>query len=264
MNTSRAAQADIEALARRLDDAQTTRSDTPSLEGDAAVAIDLDVDAAYRVQDALIGLRTGRGEAVVGVKLGFTSKAKMAQMGVSDVIVGRITDAMRVQDGGETELSRYIHPKVEPEVAYRISRDVDLDDPETDILACVDAIAPALEIIDSRYRDFRFTYADVVADNTSASGFAVGEWIPMREAADLDVRLRVGDREEAGTTAAILGDPKEALHALLDMCRRRRIPLRAGYVVLAGAATAAIELTAETASCEIAGLGSVSLTGVRR
>src|SRR5690606_10333660 len=134
---------DIEALARRLDNAQRTRADTPSLEEDASLGVDLDVDTAYLVQEALVGLRTMRGETVVGVKLGFTSKAKMAQMGVSDVIVGRITDAMQVADGGETDLRGYIHPKVEPEVAYRIGRDItlaDLDDPDTDIVACVDAI----------------------------------------------------------------------------------------------------------------------------
>lgn len=255
---------DVEALARRLDEAQTTRTETPSLAEDASLDIELDVDTAYRIQESLIGLRTGRGEALVGIKLGFTSKAKMAQMGVSDVIVGRLTDGMQVPDGEETDLDRYIHPKVEPEVAYRISCDVDLADPEVDILGCVDAIAPALEIIDSRYLDFRFTYEDVVADNTSAAGFAIGPWARMSEAvdaADLEVRLRVGDQENTGTTAAILGDPKEALRALLDMCRRRGFPLRTGDVVLAGAATAAIRLGPATATCSVAGLGSVSLTG---
>lgn len=249
--------AGVDALARRLDDAQTSRTETPSIEAGQA----LGVDTAYRVQEALVGLRTGRGERVVGVKLGFTSKAKMAQMGVSDVIVGRLTDAMQVRDGDSTDLACYIHPKAEPEVAYRLARDVDLDDPDEDILDAVDAVAPAIEIIDSRYLDFKFTYADVVADNTSASGFAVGSWSPMRSAADLDVRLVVGGDENTGTTAAILGDPAQALHALLDMCRRNRIPLKAGYVVLAGAATGALPLGESEARCTVAGLGGVSLRG---
>lgn len=255
--------ADLEALAQRLDDAQTSRADTPSLERDPNVTVQLDVQTAYRVQDALVGLRTGRGERMVGVKLGFTSKAKMAQMGVSDVIVGRLTDAMAIPNGGQTDLARYIHPKVEPEVAYRLARDVDLDAPDTDILTCVDAVAPALEIIDSRYRDFQFTYSDVVADNTSASGFAVGAWVPLRDAAGLEVTMTVGDEVTRGSTSAILGDPAEALRELLKMCRRHRIALRAGDVVLAGAATAATVLTATTAHCEVAGLGSVGFTATR-
>ncbi|MBB4136796.1 2-keto-4-pentenoate hydratase [Gordonia humi] len=249
----------IDALAQRLDDAATGRLETPSLERDPAVTDDFDVDLAYRIQEALVSRRIARGERLVGVKLGFTSKAKMAQMGVSDVIVGRLTDAMETADCGTVDLRRFIHPKVEPEVAYRLCRDVDLDDPDEDILTAVDAIAPAVEIIDSRYLDFKFTYADVVADNTSASGFAVGAWAPMREAADLAVTLRVGDESVTGSTAAILGDPVQALHALLDMCRRTRIPLRAGDVVLAGAATAALPLHETTVDCTVDGLGSVRL-----
>ncbi|MGC5360768.1 2-keto-4-pentenoate hydratase [Streptomyces sp. DT24] len=249
----------IDELARRLDTAQTTRTDTPSL----ADTHEFDVDDAYAIQAALVALREARGERTAGVKLGFTSKAKMAQMGVSDVIVGRLTDAMRVADGDDVDLARFIHPKVEPEVAYRLCRDVDLDDPATDIESCVDAVAPALEIIDSRYRDFRFTYGDVVADNTSASAYAVGPWRPVASVSNRAVRLIAGGTEVTGSTAAILGDPVRALHALLDMCRRRRIPLRAGQVVLAGAATAAVPLPEGVTRCEVAGLGSVSVRGVR-
>ncbi len=156
------------------------------------------------------------------------------------MIVGRLTDAMCVEDGGRVDLHRFIHPKIEPEVAYRLARDIDLDDPAVDIESCVDAVAPAMEIIDSRYRDFRFTYTDVVADNTSAAAYVIGPWQSMRSAGDLAVRLEAGGQAVDGSTAAILDDPVNALHALLDMCRRRRIPLRAGDVVLAGAATAAI------------------------
>lgn len=254
----------LDRVTARLDRAQTEVSDTPSIEGDADLGADFDLDVAYRVQERLIARREQRGETVVGVKLGFTSRAKMAQMGVFEVIVGRLTDAMAIPDGGETDLAGYIHPKAEPEVAYRLARDVDLDDPDLDILDMIDAIAPAIEIIDSRYRDFRFTYADVVADNTSAAGFAIGAWQPVRAAADLPVRLRVGDAEATGSTAAILDDPANALTALLEMCRRRRIPLRAGDIVLAGAATAALPLGTDTAECVIDGLGAVRLTGVRR
>ncbi|MFC9787114.1 2-keto-4-pentenoate hydratase [Rhodococcus sp. NPDC127528] len=249
---------EIDSLARRLDAAQCTVTDTVSL----ADELDLDIADAYRVQEALVGLRLGRGESLVGVKLGFTSKAKMAQMGVSDVIVGRLTDAMVVDDGGDVDLHRFIHPKIEPEIAYRLSRDVDLDDPAVDIESCVDAVAPAMEIIDSRYRDFRFTYTDVVADNTSAAAFVIGPWHAMQSVGDLAVRLVAGGQSITGSTAAILDDPVQALHAMLGMCRRRRIPLRAGDVVLAGAATAALPLTPGVADCDIAGLGRVTVKGI--
>ncbi|QXV57081.1 2-keto-4-pentenoate hydratase [Amycolatopsis sp. TNS106] len=249
---------EISALAERLDTAQTSRVDTPSLADDHQ----FDIADAYAIQAALMARRESRGERVIGVKLGLTSKAKMAQMGVSEVIVGRLTDTMRVADGGEVSLAGFIHPKVEPEVAYRLARDVDLTDPAFDVESAVDAMAPAIEIIDSRYRDFRFTHTDVVADNTSAAGFVLGPWRAFGEAANRAVRLRSGDREVVGSTAAILGDPVRALHALVELCRKRDIPLRAGQVVLAGAATEAVPFVPGIAEADIAGLGRVSVRGL--
>ncbi|MER5439438.1 fumarylacetoacetate hydrolase family protein [Streptomyces sp. NPDC002790] len=248
----------VDELAGRLDEAQTAVTDTLSL----ADTHTLTIDDAYVIQAALLGRRTARGERMTGVKLGFTSKAKMAQMGVSEIIVGRLTDAMCVADGGDVDLSRLIHPKVEPEVAFRLARDVDPAAPDTSITTCVDAVAPALEIIDSRYRDFRFTYEDVVADNTSAAGYAIGPWAPLQDVGDLTVRLSNEEQEVAGSTVAILDGPLNALRALLDMARRRSVPLRAGDVVLAGAATAAMPLTAGVTTCEVSGLGRVSVRGV--
>ncbi|NEC65648.1 4-oxalocrotonate decarboxylase [Streptomyces sp. SID9727] len=248
----------VRTLAARLDTAQRTVTDTLSLADTHTLA----VADAYAVQGALLALREERGERITGVKLGFTSKAKMEQMGVSEIIVGRLTDAMCVPDGGAIELSRFIHPKVEPEVAYRLSRDVDPDDPATDLVSCVDAVAPALEIIDSRYRDFRFTYEDVVADNTSAAAYAIGAWAPVQDVSGRAVRLSGANREVSGSTEAILGGPVNALRALLDLARRRHIPLRAGQVVLAGAATAAIPLEHGETMCEVDGIGRVGVRGI--
>lgn len=245
----------LEALAERLDVAQLSRTAIPSL-GDG-----LGIGDAYAVQSAVLARRTARGERLTGVKLGFTSKAKMAQMGVSEVILGRLTDAMRSDDGADVVLSRFIHPRIEPEIAFRLSRDIESDDP-TDIESCVDAVAPALEIIDSRYRDFRFTHVDVVADNTSAAGYVIGAWHPVQDLTNRAVRLLSGRTELAGSTAAILGAPVRALHALRGVCRDHRIPLRAGQIVLAGAVTAAVPFTRGVTTCDVAGLGMVTVRGV--
>lgn len=67
---------DIDTLAHRLDTAQHTVTDTVSL----ADNHDIGIDDAYRIQGAVVDRRLSRGESLVGVKLGFTSKAKMAQM----------------------------------------------------------------------------------------------------------------------------------------------------------------------------------------
>jgi 2-oxo-3-hexenedioate decarboxylase len=221
--------------------------------------LDDDLATAYRIQRELIECRLRRGEGLVGSKLGFTSKAKMAQMGVSEIIVGRLTDAMQVPDGADVELVRFIHPRIEPEVAFRLGRDVG---PGDDIADAVDGVAPALEIIDSRYRDFRFSLPDVIADNTSAAAFVVGQWQPMTDVADLPVRLVVdGTEAETGSTAAILGHPMRALEQLVELAAKYEIALRGGDVILAGAATAAVPFGANRVEAQVDGLGVVAVRG---
>lgn len=251
---------EVAGLAHGLDDAQRSARVVAGRPADA----DWDVSSAYRVQRHLVSLRRSRGEQPIGLKLGFTSRAKMRQMGVHDVIVGQLTDAMDVPDGGELSLDGLIHPRVEPEVAFRIGRDVDLDDPRASIASAVDAVAPALEIIDSRYRDFRFSYADVIADNTSAAAFVIGPWAPVRPLDNLAVRMTIGPRTvSTGSTGAILGDPIRGLRLLAGICRRHAIPVRAGDVVLAGAATAAVPLTEGFVTAQVAALGRVSVRVTR-
>ncbi|HEY1622832.1 MAG TPA: 4-oxalocrotonate decarboxylase [Streptosporangiaceae bacterium] len=217
-----------------------------------------DVATAYRIQHEVIAHRIGRGEVLAGAKLGFTSKAKMAQMGVGDVIVGQLTDAMRCADGDDIALSRFIHPRIEPEVAFRLGPDLSPD-----------AVAPALEIIDSRYVDFRFSLPDVIADNTSAAAFAVGTWLPLGQDATRDLGNRAvileagGAVADTGSTAAILGHPLRALAALGRLASRHEIPVRPGDVILAGAATAAIPFAPGVYTARVAGLGSVTVRGVR-
>lgn len=216
-------------LAARLDEA--ARSGTPI--GQLTATEQLDVPGAYEVQRHLVALRTGRGEHLAGLKMGLTSRAKMLQMGVDRAIWGRLTDAMAVPDGGALAHDGLIHPRVEPEIAFR--------------LGCAGepaAVAPALEVIDSRYADFRFTLADVIADNTSAARYVLGPWRPLPEGLDnLGVLLEVDGRVvQTGSTAAILGDPRRALAQGIALAAAAGVPPQPGWVFLAGAATAAVPL----------------------
>lgn len=202
------------------------------------------VATAYAVQRELLRRSIAAGARQVGVKLGFTSRAKMAQMGVDSVIAGYLLDAHQVTDGAALDRSTLIHPRVEPEIAFRIGRDVGADEPVEAVLAAVDAVAPALEVIDSRFRDFRFRLGDVIADNTSAARFVVGEWCPVPEdVSDLEVTMSLdGSVVAQGSTAAILGDPWQALRELRGLPEATHLGLRKGAVVLAGAATEAVPL----------------------
>ncbi|MGY4098886.1 2-keto-4-pentenoate hydratase [Nocardia sp. R16R-3T] len=268
MNTTRAGSnstMDADALARTLDEAIAAVAATSQL----SLTHDLTLDDAYLVQARGSALRARRGDPAVGVKLGFTSKAKAEQMGVSDLIIGVLHESMRLTgDDRPDVVTRWLHPRIEPEIAFRLGADIDTGDPNARILDAVSEVAPALEIIDSRYENFKFSLTDVVADNTSAAGFVIGEWLPLADAvaghdlADLDVELRVGDELAAsGSTADILGNPLAALDEALRLARAHGLPLGSGSIILAGAATAAVSLPAGArVVATVAGLGSVELT----
>lgn len=217
----------VEQLADRLESAVTGATAIAPLTADT----DLSVATAYQVQAALVRRALAGGQRLVGLKLGLTSRAKMEQMGVDEAIWGRLTGAMWLPEGGTVDTGRFIHPRVEPEVAFRLGAG---GEPV--------AVAAALELIDSRYAGFRFTLPDVVADNASAAGFVLGPWCPVPSGLDnLGVLLEVDGRVvDTGSTAAILGDPRRALAQGLELAGRADLAPEPGWVVLAGAATAAV------------------------
>ena len=130
---------------------------------------------AYVIQDRLRALHEAEGRRLVGLKMGLTSRAKMEQMGVEDPICGFLMDDTVIGDGEAIDTGRLIHPKVEAEVAFVTK--APLRGPGChvgDVLQATDFVIPALEIIDSRYENFRFDMPSVIADNTSAAHFVTG------------------------------------------------------------------------------------------
>jgi 2-oxo-3-hexenedioate decarboxylase len=227
---------DLAGIAATLDQAMQRAEAVPQLQAQ------IGLDEAYAVMDMALRLRVGRGERIVGMKMGFTSRAKMVQMGIDEMIFGRLTDAMQVEEGGATPRARYVHPRVEPEIAFRLKRSLAGRVTHLEALAAVEAIAPAVEIIDSRYRDFKFSLSDVVADNSSSSGFVVGAArTPDLDISNLGMAFWVdGVLREVGSSAAILGNPWRSLIAAAAFAERYGFELRPGDIVLAGGATAAV------------------------
>jgi 2-oxo-3-hexenedioate decarboxylase len=222
----------------------------------------LDVETAYQVQERLIACRLARGERLVGLKLGLTSEAKMKQVGVREVILGRLTDAMRHEAGASIDLGRLIHPRVEPEIAFLLRRPLPPHPTPADLRECIEAVAPALEIIDSRYEGFRFDLGDVIADNASSAGFVLGRWqSPETDTGDVAISLSVsGKLCETGSSAAILGHPRRALAEAGRIAAARGIATAAGDIVLAGAATAAVPLhPGALIAADFEGLGRVEI-----
>jgi len=246
----------IKAFAARLDEAARTAKATPQIDPESVMSL----EQAYQIQAANIAHRVERGEKLVGVKMGFTSRAKMIQMGIDDVIWGRLTSDMRVEEGTTLKLSDYVHPRVEPEIAFLLKAPLAGDVSASEALAAVEAVAPALEIIDSRYKDFKFSLPDVIADNASSSGFVIGNWhAPDTDLSNLGMAMSFnGKVQHVGSSAAILGNPVRALVAAARLAAEAGIPLQAGSIVMAGAATAAEWLLPDTyVRLDIQNLGSI-------
>ena len=222
-------------IAARLDDAARLAAATPQLEQE------ISLDDAYRIQAASLARRYQRGEVRVGIKMGFTSRAKMAQMGIDEMIWGRLTDQMLVEDGGTIDFSKYVHPRVEPEIAFLLKAPLAGKVTSAAAVAAIAGIAPALEIIDSRYKDFKFSLTDVVADNSSSSSFVVGPWSdPTQDISNLGMILEIdGEPRQLGSSAAILGSPIRSLVAAARLAEHAKEPLQAGDIIMAGGATAA-------------------------
>jgi 2-oxo-3-hexenedioate decarboxylase len=227
----------ITELATILDDAARQARAVAQIDAEGRLSL----EDAYAIQKASIERRLARGEKRAGIKMGFTSRSKMVQMGISDLIWGRLTTGMQIEEGSSIDLSRFVHPRVEPEIAFVLKKPLPGTVTAAEALSCVEAVAPALEIIDSRYRDFKFSLTDVVADNASSSGFVIGAWNdPREDFSNLGLTMNVnGVAVQIGSTAAILGHPLRSLVAAARLAAAAGEPLQAGAVVMAGGATAA-------------------------
>lgn len=226
---------------------------------------DLDFEDAYAIQWAIRALKEKRGHRVVGLKMGLTSWAKMEQMRVSQPIYAHLFDYFAVNEGQAIRTQDLIHPKVEAEIGVVLNRE--LRGPGctiADVMAATECVLPCMEVIDSRYRDFRFDLVSVVADNASSARFVTGG--VMRRLDGLDLKAlgivieKNGEVVATGAGAAVLGHPLASVAMLADMLAERGKTIPAGTFVMTGGITAAI--TAEAGDCFVAryqGLGSISL-----
>ncbi|MEU3643891.1 4-oxalocrotonate decarboxylase [Lentzea sp. NPDC034063] len=221
---------------------------------------ELDLDTAYAIQDETLRLRLARGETLIGVKLGLTSRAKQQRMNVDSPLVAWLTDAMVLPQG--VPVPTLIHPRVEPEIAFVMGRELAGPGVTAATAICaVEKVFAGLEIIDSRYRDFRFTLPDVVADNASSGAFVTGS-IGRSPGFDLALEGCVLSSGASivytATGAAVQGHPAEALALAANTLARRGKRIEAGWIVLTGGVTDAVPLET-TVSVEFTNLGRLTV-----
>lgn len=206
---------------------------------------ELDLDTGYLIQDLNLTKRLERGEKLIGVKLGLTSRAKQQRMGVDTPFVAWLTDAMILPAGDPVPQSRLIHPRIEPEIVFVMGED--LAGPgvsNAQAMSAVESVWGGFEIIDSRYRDFRFKAGDVAADNASHGFFVTGPIGVHPSTIDLaleGVLVEVdGQIVDSATGAAVQGHPGEALALAANDLARRGHSIEAGWIVLTGGMTDAV------------------------
>jgi 2-oxo-3-hexenedioate decarboxylase len=227
---------------------------------------DLTVEEAYLVQQEIINMKLNEGKRIIGPKMGLTSYAKMRQMGIDEPIYGYVFDYMLIENGGKLPLHEMIHPKVEAEIAFVIGEDIEGPGVTgAQVLAKTEYVLPALEIIDSRYKNFNFTLADVIADNASTSRVVFGTTLKKPEQFELDLvgsTLSInGEIKELGAGAAVLGHPAHSVAMLANMLARHEERVRKGDVILTGGITSALLLkNGDVVSGKFDGLGEVSFT----
>ncbi len=252
----------VARIARELAEAQATR--TP-VSPPAQRHPGLSPEDAYAVAAVNVSRRRSAGARLLGHKIGLTSPAMQQMLGVDEPDYGALLDDMLVPDGGTVRADRLCQPRVEPEVAFRLA--TALAGPgvtAADVLAATEAVAPALEVIDSRVADWQITWWDTVADNASSAAFVVGPWTPTGAAGDLaalDVALAVdGEVVQQGSSSAVLGSPATAVAWLAEALAGHGAALEPGAVVLSGSCTRAVDVRPGTrVTATVGGLGEVAV-----
>jgi 2-keto-4-pentenoate hydratase len=224
---------------------------------------DLDAADAYEIQ--LLNIRR-RSEPVVGHKVGLSSQAMQQMMGVDEPDYGHLLSDMRLPGGVAVDATRYCYPRVEVEVGFVLGDDLPGSGcTEQDVLDRTEALAPAIELIDSRILDWRISLPDTIADNASSAGFVLGA--ARVSPSDVDIRAidvtlwRNGEEVATGRSDAVLGNPVTAVAWLARKVDDFGVRLKAGDIVLPGSCTRAIDARpGDDFVADFAGLGSVRLT----
>lgn len=234
---------EINQLADKLHQARTSGAPIEQLSKEISITR----EEAYSIQEKGISLREREGEKIIGLKMGLTSEAKRKQMDLDAPLYGVLTDKMQCK--GTYSMRGSIHPKIEPEIVFFFNKDLEGNVSREDVLEACSGIAACMEILDSRYEQFKyFSMEDVISDNSSSSHFIFGDINPEVKSLDLKNLKMVmkvdGEIAQEGTSEAISGDPVVSVIQQCELLAKRGKKIEAGSFVLAGAATPAVALKA--------------------
>ncbi len=237
-----------DTLAAELLEAERTREQTSLV---SQRHPELTLDDAYAIQSALIARKLAEGRKRIGWKIGLTSRAMQSQLGIDTPDSGVLLDDMLFAHGATIPATRFIQPRVEAEIAFLLAAPLAGEVTRDEVLAATEAVAPALEILDTRIRrsdpatGATRTIIDTVADNAANGGLVLGEARHAPRAHDLRwtgaIVTRNGTVEETGLGAGVLDDPVQGIVWLARRLARFGERLSPGDIVLSGSFIRAIE-----------------------
>lgn len=253
----------VQETARRLEQARLTGIPIAPLSEEAP---SLSLDDAYAIQREIVACRLAAGAVRQGWKIGLTSQAMQAQLGVKEPDFAPLLSDMSAIDGGTIDPDTMIAPRVEAEIALRLRERLAGPgiDPDAALAAC-DLVAPALEIIDSRIADWKIKLGDTVADMASSAQYVIGDHGVLAssiELPDVQMTLMVDGRPVSdGKGSAVVGSPANAVAWLANTLARWDQALDAGDWIMAGALGGAVPLPDRGELCATfsEGLGEVCL-----
>ncbi|MDR0596032.1 MAG: 2-keto-4-pentenoate hydratase [Clostridiales Family XIII bacterium] len=249
----------IEECAARLYESLASRVSISPL---SDVISPLDIDDAYAIQMENVKRCLAEGEKISGKKIGLTSKPMQEMLGVGEPDYGHLYESMDLT-GKPVPADSLLQPKVEGEIAFVLKSEVKGPDATVaDVLAATDYVAAALEIVDSRIRDWKLTLFDTVSDNASSGSYVLGaKKVPVDEVdlvAEQMTFCKNGEAVNSGSGAAVLGNPAYCVAWLANKLWNYGVTLGKGEVVLSGALSAAVNAAAgDTFKAEFGTLGAV-------
>lgn len=251
----------IQSLARELLDAETTCKPIKPITERHATLTTAD---SYAIQLEVVKAKQELGQVVVGKKIGLTSKAMQRSLGVYEPDYGHVMNSLLVFEGDEIDLKRLIQPKLEPEIAFVLRED--LTGPGANVakvLRATEGVMAAIEVIDSRIENWRIKIQDTIADNASIGRVILGGKLVDIE--DIDLRLlgmllrKNGEIVSCSSSAAVLGNPAQAVAWLANKIWQFGLCLKAGEFVMSGSFVAAVDMRGgDEVTAEFDKLGSVT------
>lgn len=232
----------IAEIAEHLENAELQAYEVTKITDDYP---DMTMADASDVQWEIRRRKKARGHKMVGMKMGLTSWAKMKQMGVEKPCYGFLADYFSQADNANIVFDELIHPKVEAELAFVTNKVLEGSNVTVEeVLESTELVVPAVEIIDSRYKDFKFDLISVQADNSSSTRFVVGSHAARPQDFDWStvgvVMQKNGEVVEVGAGAAVLDHPAASVAMLASMLAERGESIPAGTFIMTGGITAAV------------------------